>query len=86
MIKPEDAEFVFLLHRPFAVDGDRVDTYFRIKAWAGEPKNLEPEKCDDLGWYSYDALPENLIPKLEIVFGGVKNGEHYAEVDERVQG
>ncbi|MFA5946954.1 MAG: NUDIX domain-containing protein [Patescibacteria group bacterium] len=85
-IKPEDAEFVFTLHRPFATDGDRVDAYFRIKAWEGEPKNIEPEKCDDLGWFGYDALPDNLISKLKIVFEGMKNGEHYAEVDDRVEG
>ncbi len=83
-IKPEDCEFAFLLHRPFANDGDRVDAYFKIKSWEGEPQNLEPEKCDEMGWFAYDALPENLISKLQIVLEGIKNGERYAEVDDRV--
>lgn len=26
----------------------------------GEPKNLEPDKHDEIGWFSFDKLPEKL--------------------------
>lgn len=26
----------------------------------GEPKNMEPEKHDEIGWFSFDNLPEKL--------------------------
>jgi len=40
--------------------GDRIDLFFKAKQWIGEVKNMEPEKCDDLNWFSLDNLPENM--------------------------
>jgi len=30
----------------------------------GEPKNMEPHKCDEMGWFHIDNLPKNTSPKL----------------------
>lgn len=58
----EDIEFVHMLYRTAHDEtGDRVDFFFVIKKWIGEPKIMEPEKCDDLQWFSLDNLPENRI-------------------------
>jgi 8-oxo-dGTP diphosphatase len=29
---------------------------------SGEPTNMEPHKCDNIGWFSFDALPQPLTP------------------------
>lgn len=29
---------------------------------SGEPQVLEPEKCEEWGWYDLDALPELFVP------------------------
>lgn len=83
-IHPDDMEFVYLLHRPYAADGDRVDAYFLVRKWEGDPVNLEPEKCDDLQWFKKDALPETVIPKIKMVIEAVEKGETYGEVDDRI--
>lgn len=37
-----------------------VSTSYLGKIVSGEPKNLEPEKCLEIKWFSFDNLPENL--------------------------
>ncbi len=83
-ILPEDEEFVYMLHRPFANDGDRIDAYFLVKKWEGEPVNMEPDKCDDLSWFKKSALPSDVIPKIKMVLEAVERGETYGEVDDRI--
>lgn len=82
-IRPEDARLVYLHHRPYAVDGDRIDAYFVVNAWEGEPKNLEPHKCDDIGWFKKSALPETMNPKEREVFAAIARGENYGEITQR---
>lgn len=80
-LKPGQLEFVHVAHRR-AEEGDheRVDFYFRAKAWQGEPANKEPHKCDELHWASYDNLPETMVPSVREVLFLVRNGQYYSEV------
>lgn len=43
-----------------------ITLYLRAKYLEGEPKILEPEKCEKWEWFSWDSLPENS-------FIGIKN-------------
>jgi 8-oxo-dGTP diphosphatase len=36
--------------------------FFGAARWRGEIKNLEPDKCRDLEWFSLDELPEAMVP------------------------
>jgi len=59
-IAEEDIIFSSVMHRN---EGDeRVDFFFRVRHWDGEPFNREPDKCDDLRWVDIHALPENMVP------------------------
>lgn len=40
---------------------DRLGFYFRTETWLGEPRIMEPDKCDDMRWCSYRALPETMV-------------------------
>jgi ADP-ribose pyrophosphatase YjhB (NUDIX family) len=40
---------------------ERIDYFFVCKKWEGEIKIMEPNKCDDLSWYSLKELPENMV-------------------------
>jgi len=77
-IDPQDLSFSFLLHRPFAKDGDRLDVYFTISRFTGEISNKEPEKCDDIAWFSLDALPDSAIFNVRMVLEARKRGESFA--------
>jgi 8-oxo-dGTP pyrophosphatase MutT (NUDIX family) len=60
--------------------GDRMGYFFTIDAWTGEPKNAEPEKCEQLAWFSMDALPENVIPRIRDVLLQIQKGCIYSEL------
>lgn len=66
IVNKKDLRFVHVLHR---VSGDqtRVDFFFEATVWQGEIYNKEPNKCDDLSWFSLSAVPENTIPFIKRV-------------------
>ena len=79
-IAPVDLYVVHVLHRLSPVDAEeRVDTFFKARAWVGEPKNVEPNKCDDMTWIDYDALPKNTVPWVRFVLEKIKSGIFYSE-------
>lgn len=42
-------------------DHERLDMYFVTTKWRGEPKNMEPHKCDQVKWFDLGKLPENMV-------------------------
>lgn len=65
------------------LDREYVDFYLTASAWKGEPKNMEPNKCDGLGWFEIDKYPRNIIAYIPIVIKKIKNGEIYSEYSEQ---
>ena len=60
-IHATDLELVHTSYRPpHDETGNRVDFFFRVHRWSGDIKNVEPDKCDDLRWVTYAALPANM--------------------------
>ncbi len=80
-LKLEDLELVHVGYRPkHDPSGDRIDLFFKVKNWSGEVKNMEPEKCEDLNWFSWDNLPENTVFHVSEAFQCVKKGIFYNEI------
>lgn len=59
--------------------GEHADLFFETDAWQGEPRNMEPEKCDEVGWFALEALPENIVGYLRIAIAAVDNGTALSE-------
>ncbi len=60
-------------------DKEYVNFYFEAKRWEGEPKNMEPGKCDDLSWFPIDALPSNTVPYVRDAIRCYREGVRYSE-------
>ena len=59
-ITPEDLDVVGIMHRQ--AEDERIDFFIVARRWDGEPRNCEPDKCDQLYWVDIDKLPGNVIP------------------------
>lgn len=76
-IPPDDLVFAGVFHRKS--EDERVDFFMVARSWDGAPRNYEPEKCDEVKWFSLDALPENLIPYVRRALEAYSGGEQFVE-------
>lgn len=78
----KDLEHVVTQHRWSDDPGNphaRVGFYFVPQKWQGEPRNMEPDKCDHLQFFPLDNLPPNVIDHVQSVIASYRKGEHYDE-------
>ena len=78
LIDPDELSFRHVMHRR-ASDGERVAFFFTTTRWSGEPQNREPDKCSDLSWFTWGALPANMVPYVRAAIERVRQGTTYSE-------
>ena len=82
-INSDDLEIVHVMYRFSLSSGigqkTRIDFFVKAEKWTGEPKNLEPEKCDDLNWFNIDNLPKNTILYIKQAIDNIQKGIIYSE-------
>lgn len=49
----------------------RIDLFFMVRRWAGDPAIQEPEKAAELRWFALEALPERVVPHERLVLDQV---------------
>jgi 8-oxo-dGTP diphosphatase len=66
-IDQKDLELVHVMHRKQTdpTSERRINLFFTASKWKGEPRILEPNKCDDLRWFELGTLPDNTIPYVK---------------------
>ena len=53
-----------------------------IAEWnSGEPKVLEPDKCEGWNWYSLDQLPKPLFKTTETYLDAYYSGKHFYDLN-----
>jgi len=78
-IEPSELEMAHcMVYRAAEGDHDRVSFFFRAHNFTGEPRIGEPDKCDDLGWFAYDALPE-MVWEAQYALEQMALGKVYSE-------
>ena len=77
-IDPSNLNLVLTMHRQCG-DHERADFFFAANDWSGEVRNVEPQKCDDLGWFPIDNLPSNTIPYIKKAIESYFDGMSYCE-------
>lgn len=63
-LQPSGLETLGVIHR--RSDTNRIDFFLRAPDWSGVPEVCEPDKCDALGWFALDDLPDNTIPYVRL--------------------
>jgi len=76
-IDARDLKLCHVVHRRSTEE--RVSFFFSAERWLGEPRNMEPHKCDDLSWFPLAAMPPNMVAYVRQAIGRVLAGEAYSE-------
>ena len=50
-----------------------VTSIFTARIASGTPENMEPEKCDQIGWFALDNLPSPLAGPAQYAFDAFLN-------------
>lgn len=79
-INPDDLRVVHVMHR-YGEKAERIEFFLVAEKWQGEPENREPDKADDMNWYSLNSLPENMVPKSKHALEQYLVGNIFSEFD-----
>jgi len=61
-IKIKNIRFGAVTNDYFETEDKHYITIWMLSDWqSGEARNMEPEKCSDMKWYTFDKLPDNLF-------------------------
>jgi len=77
-IDPDALKFLHVTHR-LKPDGEWVDFFFTLDKWVGEIGIGEPHKCDDLSWFDFNSLPENMVDYIRDVLSMIKDNKTFSE-------
>lgn len=77
-IEKEDLKPVKVLHRN-SKEREYMDFFFITKKWKGEPKIMEPNKCDDMSWFPLASLPKNTLQYVKDVIENYDDGIPFIE-------
>ncbi|MEP7161102.1 MAG: NUDIX domain-containing protein [Dermatophilaceae bacterium] len=78
VIDADDLVPLTVVHRRHEDDSpvnQRVDFFFAVDSWKGEPRTVEPDKSADLAWFPLDALPAPVVPHELRVLRGLADGD-----------
>lgn len=76
-INYNDLKFVTLIHKNKGAI--YYNGYFKTEKWINDPQVNEPEKCEEIRWFSIDDLPQNLIDDRKEAINNYKNKVNYSE-------
>jgi 8-oxo-dGTP diphosphatase len=65
-VEPNNLKVVHIMHRKCENPGkERFCVFLETTKYSGEIKNMEPGKCDDIGWFPINDLPKNTIEYIK---------------------
>ena len=76
-ICPKSLHIVHLMHRK--TTQFHIDVFFECKEWEGEISNVELDKCGGLHFFSFDNLPNNVIPYIRQALEAATEHKMYSE-------
>lgn len=76
-IEIQNVKFLRLMNLKTYTPKHYVDIGLVAEWKNGEPKIMEPEKCEGWAWYDLDDLPQPLFSTLPSYFEAYKTGKNY---------
>jgi len=81
IVDKQDLELIHVINRN-ANDAERIDFFFVIRNWQGEPQIMESNKCDEMKWVLKNDLPENIAPEVkQAAYNIFNNKSIYSDMD-----
>lgn len=78
VLREEDLELVHTVHHWTAEDEPRLQLFFHVRSWDGEPVNAEPDKCAYLAWFPMNALPEPMVDFTAVALNEFPQGRAFS--------
>ena len=80
-VSEKDIRVAHVLHRNSETneEDERMDIFFVCERWNGEPKIMEPHKCDGLEWFPTSNLPEDTLPYIRHTIDMISKNISYSE-------
>jgi 8-oxo-dGTP pyrophosphatase MutT (NUDIX family) len=76
-IEPADLVALCGMHRTAGnhdpID-ERVDFFFQVERWRGDPRLVEPDKAAELEWFDLHGLPDPVVPHELFVLNRLREG------------
>lgn len=79
-LKKEHLNVVHIVHRRNSMGIETIGFFIEACEWEGTPCNMEPHKCDDLGWFDVNKLPENCQPAFKHVIAKLDQKKFFSEM------
>lgn len=75
----KDVEFAHVMHN-LSGENKRIDFYFIVKKYKGQPHNLETDKCAEMNFFSLNTLPsEKTAPSTLLALKNIFDKISYSE-------
>ncbi|MCL5427848.1 MAG: NUDIX domain-containing protein [Candidatus Marsarchaeota archaeon] len=80
-LRPDSLRVVHVMHKTgrMHMGEDYVVLFFEARRWSGRVRNMEPDKCSGIGWFSIRRLPKNTSPLERQALGSIRKGVIYSE-------
>ncbi|MGA2417742.1 MAG: NUDIX domain-containing protein [Candidatus Staskawiczbacteria bacterium] len=79
-IEIDNVRFLRLMNFFKSPDRHYADIGLMADWKSGEPKAMEPEKCEGWGWYDIDNLPQPLFSTIPSYLEALKTGKNYFDI------
>ncbi|MCX0242073.1 phosphotransferase [Streptomyces drozdowiczii] len=78
VVDPADVRAAVTVHHRPPVGRARIGVFFEVRRWDGTPCVMEPDKCDAMGWFALDELPEPMVAYCRAGLDAYRAGAHLA--------
>ena len=79
-LKKEQVKVVHIVHRKNSQGQEMIGFFVEASEWEGAPCNMEPHKCDALGWFHINKLPDNCQSVFKHVLAMLDQKQFFSEM------